>query len=318
MRTDRTERLLNLVLCLLGTRRAVSRASIRDAVPGYAETASNDAFERMFERDKDELRAMGIPIETVMSPDGDVDGYRIRSDEYSMPAIAFTGTELAVLGLAAQAWSDAALGGVAQGALRKIEAVAGERSSVADLGVTLTARPGAGDHVLPTLWEAIRSLRAVRFDYRGLRDSDAAPRTLEPWGTARVRGAWYVAGRDRDRSDTRVFRLSRIHGDMSFASGPASFDGVREADVRAIIERLADDEPVATAEVEVTSGGARLRMRAEQPDARVLRVAYSDVQQLVGDVAELGADARVLAPDDLRVAVRTALAAVLAAHEDPR
>lgn len=316
MRTDRTERLLNLVLCLLGVRRAVSRASIREAVPGYADSASDDAFERMFERDKDELRAMGIPIETVMSPDGEVEGYRIRSDEYSMPAIAFTGAELAVLGIAAQAWSDAVLGNVAQGALRKIEAVAGERSTAADLGVRLTARPSAGDHLLPILWEAIRSLRVVRFDYRGLRDSEAAVRTLEPWGTARVRGAWFVAGHDRDRADTRVFRLSRIRGDMSFASGPESFEAVRESDVRAIIERLADDEPSATAAVEVTSGGARLRMRAEHPDARVLRVPYSDVQQLVGDVAELGADARVVEPDELRDAVRTALEAVVAAHED--
>ena len=315
MRTDRTERLLNLVLCLLGARRAISRAAIREAVPGYAESASDEAFERMFERDKDELRAMGVPVETVTSPNGDVEGYRINSDEYSMPPIAFTGAELAVLGLAAQAWSGAALGSVAQGALRKIEAIAGERSSVADLGVTLTARPVAGDYLLPTLWEAIRSLRVVRFDYCGLRDSAAATRMLEPWGTARVRGAWYVAGHDRDRAETRVFRLSRIRGNMSFATGPGAFDGGRVADVRAIIERLADDEPVATAELEVSSGGARLRMRAEQPDGPVLRVPFSDVQQIVGDIAELGADARVVSPDDLRGAVREALKAVLAAHE---
>ncbi|MFM7212381.1 MAG: helix-turn-helix transcriptional regulator, partial [Actinomycetota bacterium] len=122
MRTDRTERLLNLVLCLLGARIPVSRAAIREAVPGYGDSASSEAFERMFERDKDELRTMGVPIDTVLSSDGDVEGYRIRSDEYSMPPVAFTSAELAVLGLAAQAWSDAALGGDEQGARHKIKA----------------------------------------------------------------------------------------------------------------------------------------------------------------------------------------------------
>ena len=314
MRTDRTERLLNLVLCLLGARRPVSRAAIRDAVPGYAESASDEAFERMFERDKDELRAMGIPIDTVVSPNGDVEGYRIRSDEYSMPAVAFTGAELAVLGIAAQAWSDAALGSAARGALRKIEAVAGERSGTAPVGLSLVARPGAGDHLLPVLWEAIRSRRVVTFSYRGLRDSAAAERAVEPWGTARVRGAWYLAGHDRDRADTRVFRLSRIDSAIAASPSPGTFAGASAHDVRAVIERLADDDPVAVARIDVTSGGARLRLRAEVPDGSPLVIPYSDVRQLVADVAELGDAVRVIEPPELRDEVRRALAAVAAAH----
>lgn len=317
MRTDRTERLLNLVLCLLGARRAISRADIRRAVPGYDDSASDDAFERMFERDKDELRAMGIPIETVFSPNGDVEGYRIPADDYSMPAVAFTGPELAVLGLAAQAWSDAALGSAAQGALRKIEAVAGVRSTPVDLGITLTARPGAGDQLLPILWEAIRSRRVLGFAYRGLRDTQSAQRTVEPWGTARVRGAWYLAGHDRGRADVRVFRLSRIEGSVRFASDAADFEPAGHDDVRAIIERLADDEPMGVAEVEVTSGGARLRMKADDPEGTPLRLPYSDARQLVADIAELGAAAQVRSPDQLRIAVRESLEAVRMAHEAP-
>ena len=318
MRTDRTERLLNLVLCLLGTQRPVSRAAIRDAVPGYAESASDEAFERMFERDKDELRAMGIPVDTVTSANGDVEGYRIRSDEYSMPEVAFTGSELAVLGIAAQAWSDAALGSAAQGALRKIEAVAGERLGSAPIGLSLVARPGAGDHLLPSLWEAIRSRRVVTFAYRGLRDAEAAKRTVEPWGTARVRGAWYLAGHDRDRVDTRVFRLSRVEGSVSVSAASAAFAGASTQDVRAVIERLADVDPVAVARIDVTSGGARLRLRAERPEASPLQVPYSDVRQLVADVAELGDAARVIEPPELRDEVRRALAAVAAAHGGDR
>jgi len=318
VRTDRTERLLNLVLCLLGARIPVSRAAIREAVPGYGDSASSEAFERMFERDKDELRTMGVPIDTVLSCDGDVEGYRIRSDEYSMPAVAFTSAELAVLGLAAQAWSDAALGSAAQGALRKIEAVTGARSESLDIGVSLTARPGAGDHLLPTLWEAIRVRRVVGFAYRGLRDTATGERIVEPWGTARVRGAWYLAGHDRDRADTRVFRLSRVQGTITASSPPGEFDRVTARDVRGVIERLADDDPIAVARVEVTSGGVRLRLRADDPADSPLVVRYSDESQLVSDIAELGTSARVIDPVELRGQVQQSLAAVLQAHGGAR
>ena len=96
MRTDRTERLLNLVLALLGSRVPVDRARIRDVVPGYAESASDEAFERMFERDKEELRSMGVPIETVVNASGEVDGYRIDQRAYQMPELRFTAAEITV------------------------------------------------------------------------------------------------------------------------------------------------------------------------------------------------------------------------------
>ena len=316
MRSDRTERLLNLVLCLLDSKRPVHRAAIRTAVPGYADSASDEGFERMFERDKDELRAMGVPVETVLSAAGDVEGYRIPSDEYSLPPVSFSAEELAVVGLAARAWSDAVIAGAARGALRKIEAASGSQASPDGPGISLAVRPGAGDYALPVLWEGIRSRRVVTFSYRGLRDDSASPRSVEPWGTARVRGAWYLAGHDRDRQDTRVFRLSRIAGDVALNGSPGAFPAVDSESVRVIIERLAEVEPSRVAEVSVESGGARLRMRADDPGAAVLRIPFSDVSQLVSDIAELGSRARVIAPDDLREAVSRSLADVLTAHGD--
>ena len=317
MRTDRTERLLNLVLCLLGARRPVSRASIRSAVPGYAESASDEAFERMFERDKDELRAMGVPIDTVLSPAGDVEGYRIDVDSYALPAVSFTGPELAVLGLAARAWSDAALGGSAQGALRKIEASAGELGAVADLRITMSTRPEAGDALLPVLWEAVRTRTVIRFSYRGLRDEEAVERVLEPWGTVRYAAGWYVVGSDRSRGEPRAFRLSRVIGAIRFVEGPAAFPAVDHEDVRAIAARWADGPVAETAVLELQPGaGARLRLRAETRSDGSLAVPYADVRALASEICELGEAAIVREPAALRGEVMAGLEAVLASHPE--
>ena len=317
MRTDRTERLLNLVLCLLGARRPVSRAAIRGAVPGYAECASDEAFERMFERDKDELRAMGVPIDTVLSPAGDVDGYRIDVDSYALPEVSFTGPELAVLGLAARAWSDAALGGSAQGALRKIEASAGELGTVADLRITMSTRPEAGDALLPVLWEAVRTRSVIGFTYRGLRDQDPFDRVIEPWGTVRYAAGWYVVGRDRSRGEPRAFRLSRMIGAIRVVDGPAAFAAVDHEDVRAIAARWADAPVAERALIELHRGaGARLRLRADAGPDGTIAIRYADARALAGEICELGDAATVREPASLRAEVMAGLEAVLTAHEE--
>ena len=135
--SDKTERLLNLVICLLYTRQPLSKAKIRDAVPQYGTTASDEAFDRMFERDKDELRDLGIPL--VTEP-GDVlfddePGYRIDRREYALPEISFAADELAVLGLASRAWAQASLAGPAAQALRKLEAAGVERDDASLIGI---------------------------------------------------------------------------------------------------------------------------------------------------------------------------------------
>ena len=121
--TAKTERLLNLVICLLYTRKPLSKAKIRDAVPQYGLTASAEAFDRMFERDKDELRDLGIPLvtEPVDAYFDDEPGYRIDGREYALPEISFEPDELAVLGLASRAWAQASLAGPAAQALRKLQ-----------------------------------------------------------------------------------------------------------------------------------------------------------------------------------------------------
>ena len=319
MRTDRTERLLNLVLCLLGTRRPVSRASIRSAVPGYQDATSDEAFERMFERDKDELRAMGIPVDTVISTAGEVEGYRIDTSRYAMPAVSFTAAEIAVLGLAARAWNEAALQPVARDALLKLEALGSRRTEADDPRVAMSGRPAAGDVHLPALWEAVRTRTVVRFTYQGLRDDEKSVRTLEPWGTVSFTGAWYVVGLDRDRGEPRAFRLSRVIGSVSTAEGPGAFPGAARDDVQAIAARWAEPLGTETAEVEVDPDfDGSLRLRATRDSGTTLAIPFSDAQLLAVEVAEQGARARLIAPEAVRTLVEEGLAAVARAHGSAR
>lgn len=117
MAIAKAERLMNLALCLLGTRRPLSKRELRDSIEAYVETfrsgngsASDDSFNRMFERDKDDLRELGLVIETVESLDGEI-GYHARRDSNRLPPITLDAEEAAALGLAAKVWQQARLAG---------------------------------------------------------------------------------------------------------------------------------------------------------------------------------------------------------------
>src|SRR5260370_2687849 len=123
MSKRRTERLLSIVVLLLSSRRYLVPEEIRSAVIGYPE--QEEAFRRMFERDKDELRELGIPLEVGTNhPMDDEPGYRIRRQEYELPEIHLTADEAAVLGIAARVWRSAELSGAAIGAVLKLKAAA--------------------------------------------------------------------------------------------------------------------------------------------------------------------------------------------------
>jgi len=305
MSKRKTERLLGLVVCLLATSRYLTAEQIRDAVPGYPE--NEDLFKRMFERDKEDLRDLGVPLETGLNhPFDDEAGYRIRQQEYELPELRLEADEAAVLGLAARVWRRAELAGAAAGALLKLRA-AGVETGDARQGIE--PRLTAPEPSFGMLWEAVRDRRPVTFPYRAAGRSEAQQRTLEPWGVVNRRGRWYVAGWDPMRGATRVFRLSRIAGEVRF-SGPARSvtvpDGV---DVRELV-RDWDPAPGTeqTAELRVrTGGGVGLRRGAyvrPGPDGWDLVTSrYRDVGWFADNLAWFGADVVVLEPPDLREAV---------------
>jgi len=210
-RRDKTERLLNLVFAMMSTRRAISRADIRDNVAGYEDAHSDEAFERMFERDKDELRSMGLPIETVTDTMGDILGYRILPSEYEFVDLELSTDDLIVLGVAAQVWDQAVLSAPAQSALRKIEAKYGKSFVSPPAELSGLVKLQAHDVSLPIFLRAAREKRVVKFSYQN-RDGLQSARSIEPWAVICREGHWYCIGFDLDRQEQRTFKLPRIQG----------------------------------------------------------------------------------------------------------
>jgi proteasome accessory factor B len=315
MSRRKTERLLSLVVCLLSAGRYLTAGQIREAVPGYPE--SFEAFKRMFERDKDEVRELGIPLETgTNSASDDEVGYRIPRQAYELPEITLEPDEAAVLGLAARVWRRAELAGAAQGALLKLRAAGIEAQETTQPGIE--PRLDTGEAAFGPLWEAVRDRRAVSFAYRGVGRSEAQERHLEPWGVVNRNGRWYVVGLDTGREAERVFRLSRIDGPVTFTSPPQAVQVPAGADVRGAVRAWDIDPPAPrTCTLRVRAGaGAGLRRHALSvaPGSGwdTLQVTYGDSGWWSEHLASFGADVIVLEPADLREAVIGRLKGALA------
>jgi proteasome accessory factor B len=319
----KTERLLNLVIALLATRQPLSRARIREAVPDYQD-GSDEAFERMFERDKDELRVLGIPLRTEpLDPffDDEV-GYRIDEREYALPQVDLEPDELAVVGLAARAWSQASLAGPAAQALRKLDAtgLVRDEASVSGIEPLLHTREAAFEPVR----DAVLSRTRLTFDYRGGGGAGVTSRRVEPWGLTSWHGRWYLTAHDLDRDAPRVFRLDRVVGTPRTAGRASAFTVPQDHDATAMIRRTyGDDAGTAATRVRllVRAGAAsslRRRGRVEPGDGDAgwdaVELEVGNVGALVQEICAAGPDVRVAAPPEVRDAVVAALTAVARAH----
>lgn len=313
-RVDRTERLLNVVFCLLGSTQPVTRAFIRASVAGYDSDASDAAFERMFERDKDELRSMGIPVETVTDVNGEVEGYVIRRQN-ATAELDFNADELALLALAAAVSQEAILEASATTALRKIETVSGDAPDVA---VRTDIRISATDAALLPLMSSLREQRTVTFDYQGRSDTHTEKRVVDPWGVIAHEGAWYFIGFDREKGARRTFRLSRIHGTVTVTA--KILEHPRPAEVNLLdVARGEPAEQHSVATVFIAAGyGAALRMAHESrvspfvDTELVIRAITDDV--LVSIICAAGSGVQVIEPAHIRERVIASLKLVAEFH----
>jgi proteasome accessory factor B len=318
----RAERLVNLVLCLLSTRQFLSAERIRTIVPGYADAPNDEAFFRMFERDKTELRELGVPLESGRHAIDTADGYRIARQDYELGEIDLESDEAAAVALAARLWESPELAGPAQGALVKLRAAGVEVDE--DQG-RAQPRVRGGEPAFGPLLAAVQAGRAVTFDYRrGGPAGEVARRTVEPWGVVSWRGRWYVVGHDRDREAPRSFRVSRIVGPVR-AIGPSGVVSVpSDVDLLAMVRGGVEPAPVVgTARVWVAEGRAyglrRLgrvvgpRRFAGRPGEEI-ELELRSLDTVARWLAGHGADIAVLGPPALAERVRANWEAAAAAH----
>ncbi|KKW62643.1 transcriptional regulator, partial [Mycolicibacterium elephantis] len=248
MAISKVERLMNLVIALLSTNTFITAERIRETVYGYSEHASDEAFSRMFERDKNELRDLGIPLETGRVSQFDpTEGYRINREAYALSPVELTADEAAAVAVATQLWESPELITATQGALLKLRA-AGVDIDAVDAGVSITstgALPGlrGSEDVLGILLSAIDSGQAVQFPHRSSRSEPYTTRTVEPWGVLTNKGRWYLVGHDRDRNATRTFRLSRIGAEVTPIGPVGAVTRPEGVNLREIVDRAVGEWP---------------------------------------------------------------------------
>lgn len=312
MATVRAERLVNLVLCLLSTRQYLTAERIRDTVPGYADAPSDEAFFRTFERDKAELRDLGIPLETGRNSVFDsADGYRIARRDYELGDVDLEPDEAAAVGLAARLWDSPDYLGAAKGALLKLRAAGVDVDE--HVSAAVEPRVRTSEHAFAPLVAAVQAGKAVQFDYRRPGSTESQRREIEPWGVVSWRGRWYVVGHDRLRAATRCFRLVRITGEVKASGVAGAVQRPPETDLLQIVAGESREPPSSTyAKVWAASGLAQgVRRKATVVGAFDLDGVPGDVLELdlyypesaASWIAGYGPDVVVLEPDTLRKAV---------------
>lgn len=251
----RLERLINLVAALLDTERPLTVDELRERLPGYAEDKA--AFRRAFERDKETLRELGVPIvlEPLNAAEPGTEGYRIPKEAYYLRDPGLAPDELAALHLAASAVRLEGANGVE--ALWKL----GGEVSEGGPAPTVAALPGAAH--LATLFAAISARRRVAFSYRARR------RTVAPHLLSFRNGHWYLVAGEEGTGEQRSYRLDRIESDVTGVGGDGAFDPPPAPEGRPHPWELGAGEPLA----------ARLLVDADQAGWAVGHVGPQAVEE---------------------------------------
>jgi len=329
-RVPAEERLFSLVLALLSTESGLTKSEILANVQGYRQRFStggdNASLERQFERDKDDVRELGIPLETIETPGAAGNNqtlrYRIPKGEYDLPDdVRFTPDESALLSLAAMAWREGALSADSRRGLLKVRSAGSEDDDGAGaIGVDAYApRLRARDVAFEPLRSALDRAAAVRFDYITPGQHEARRREVAPLALVQHGGRWMLAAHEFATDSVKNYLLSRIVGPVAqYAVGqhPAPAGAGERALTE--LERIWSER---TARIRVAPGSDAERRLArrrdtETDDAGVLVLHHVDPQILAEELAAFGPEVRVLEPAELRERVTERLRALVADHSD--
>jgi proteasome accessory factor C len=325
--TDKLIRQLSLVAYLMAERRPLTARDVKSNVEGYSEM-SDEAFARRFYSDRSELISLGVPLQSQRDEFTGEELYTLRSEQYFLPPLELSDSELAALQTSFYLLEDRfayapplrlALQNLALGRPGALESAADRAGWVKphdpDYSEDMAGR-------LTKLEGAISKQRTVKFLYRSMERDEELERTLNPYALYSDNGAWYVVGKDIDRDAERTFRVSRIRGDIRFATRrerdfrtPADFDvsGYRGRPPWQV------GDIAGEARIELAEDTAWWVERAYAGRGRVedgiFVTPYSDVGQLAGWVLRQDGRARPLEPQELIDAVLKGLEQTAARHD---
>lgn len=326
-RVPAEERVFSLVLALIASPQGLTKTDILSSVYGYADRFSQGsnttAIDRQFERDKDEVRKLGIHIETLSSAEAPGDNrftrYRISKQRLTLPdTVVFTAEELNLLRLAALAWREGSLGSQSRWASMKIGSL-GNSADMRKLGIA--PRIGMLEPAAAPLQRAIDERKVVEFDYHLPNRETPLRRTVAPLRLHRADGRWHLIAWDNERSATRVFLLTRITSSVSIQ--PDHYDETLMGHIESAVHLLLQRSESQTVKVSVLPGStaeARLQARAREQmptdEHTVFEIGTLDLDELATELAAFGAEATVLEPEQLRTKLIDKLTTVRSQHED--
>jgi proteasome accessory factor C len=326
---DKLIRQLSLVAFLMAERRPLTARDVKSNVEGYSEM-SDEAFARRFYSDRAELTTLGVPLQSQRDEFTGEELYTLRSEHYFLDRLELDDDELAALQTALYylegkfayaepfrlALQNLALGrsGFAEPPTDTAERV---RVNAPDYSPELAGR-------LSKLESAISKQRTVKFSYLSPQRARRAERTVNPYALRLDDGNWYVIGQDLDRGSVRTFKVSRISGDIRFATRrerdfrvPPDFD----VEQHRIPRPWQIGDAIETARIAVSDDTAwwveRTLSDAGTVEGGVFETEYSSVELLSGWVLRQNGRAVALEPDELRDAVADGLANLVASHSGP-
>ena len=295
---NKSERLINLTMALLATKRYLTKSQIFESVEGYE--GSPETKERMFERDKTELRALGLEIE-VGNEDplfDDESGYRINPLSYSLEIDDLDPQDLSLLSLAATQWQNSLFSKSAQSALRKIEALHGVLDrEIIDLPFHHAEIP---DERFTDVWRATHERRAISFTYRGVTQTR---RSVHPYALYLLDARWYFVAFDLDKEDFRQFKIARMSGE-GFEVG-SKFSPIEGFDLQSYLSANSRAVEMISLQVHIRKGRAQ-ELRAIYPVAEydadwdLITIESAAHDEIFEIIARCGDSAKINAPLELR------------------
>lgn len=305
MSSQKTERLINLTLALLASKRYLSKAEILRNIPGYE--GSPETKERMFERDKDDLRSLGIQID-VNNFDPlfeDEQGYLIKSDSFQFAENEFTKEELLLLTMAANLWHDSAVEIDSQNALLKIQSLSGPVEN--DMTTTPTLRITEDWQLLVSIFTAVQNKQILEFSYRGKK------RQVNPYGLYSSNGFWYLIA--FEINVIKSFKLVRIEGEVDLIGEKDAFEKPDNFNVGNFLKEESNSVSLVS-KLQVKKGAAlslRNKFTVKDLDSEwdLMDIPYTNEQDLLEMVLWHGTDLKLIEPAALRQLLVTNLESYL-------